>query len=51
MILFSIGLVMIMFGVGIHSISLSFLVCFTGLAFMFGGVYYMIATNSEYIDL
>ena len=51
MILFSIGLVMIMFGVGIHSISLSFLVCFTGLAFMFGGVYYMVATNSEYIDL
>ena len=51
MILFGIGLVMIMFGVGIHSISLSFLVCFTGLAFMFGGVFYMIVNKSEYIDL
>ena len=51
MILFSIGLVMIMFGVGIHSISLSFLVCFTGLAVMFGGVYYLIVSKSEYIDL
>ena len=50
MILFSIGLVMIMAGVGFESLPISFLVSFTGLAFMFGGVYYMITTDSEYID-
>ena len=51
MILFSIGLVMTILGVGFESLSISFLVCFTGLAFMFGGVYYMIVSKSEYIDL
>ena len=50
MILFSIGLVMIIVGVGFESLPISFLVSFTGIAFMFGGVYYMVATNSEYID-
>jgi len=50
MILFTIGLVMIIFGVGFESLPISFLVCFTGIAFMFGGVCYMVATSSEYID-
>ena len=50
MILFSIGLVMIIVGVGFESLPISFLVSFTGIIFMFGGVYYMVATDSEYID-
>ena len=50
MILFSIGLVMIIVGVGFESLPISFLVSFTGIAFMFAGVFYMVTTDSEYID-
>ena len=37
-------------GIGIESLSISFLVSFFGLMTMIGGVVYMVITKSEFID-
>ena len=49
--LYGIGLLTLCLGIGIESLSISFLVSFFGLMIMIGGVVYMVMTNSEYIDL
>ena len=49
--LYGIGLLTLCLGIGIESLSISFLVSFFGLMIMIGGVVYMVITESEFIDL
>ena len=48
--LYVIGLFTLCLGIGIESLSISFLVSFFGLMVMIGGVVYMVITKSEFID-
>ena len=49
--LYGIGLLTLCLGIGIESLSISFLVSFFGLMIMIGGVVYMVIIKSEYLDL
>ena len=49
--IYVIGLFTVCLGIGIESLSISFLVSFFGLMIMIGGVVYMVNTKSEYLDL
>ena len=48
--LYVLGLFTLCLGIGIESLSISFLVSFFGLMVMIGGVVYMVITKSEFID-
>ena len=49
--IYVIGLFTVCLGIGIESLSISFLVSFFGLMTMIGGVVYMVITKSEYLDI
>ena len=49
--IYAIGMFTVCLGIGIESLSISFLVSFFGLMTMIGGVVYMVMTKSEYLDL
>ena len=49
--IYAIGMFTVCLGIGIESLSISFLVSFFGLMTMIGGVVYMVITDSEYLDL
>ena len=49
--IFAIGMFTVCLGIGIESLSISFLVSFFGLMTMIGGVVYMVIIKSEYLDL
>ena len=49
--IYVIGLFTLCLGIGIESLSISFLVSFFGLMVMIGGVVYMVITKSEYLDI
>ena len=49
--IYVIGMFTVCLGIGIESLSISFLVSFFGLMTMIGGVVYMVIIKSEYLDL
>ena len=49
--IYVIGMFTVCLGIGIESLSISFLVSFFGLMIMIGGVVYMVITKSEYLDI